>query len=150
MNNIKQKHIFTIGHSNRSLDEFVRILKRWEIEALLDIRSYPRSVRNPQFDREKLRALFPGLGIEYTWVQELGGMREGGYGEYMKSPEFEEGIVQLRAVAEKKRCAFMCAELKWRECHRSFVSESLFREGWEVVHLYDEREEERHAGLIGV
>ena len=149
LNNIEQKHIFTIGHSNRGLDEFVRILKRSGIGTVLDIRSYPRSKRNPQFDRKNLEALLPGFGIEYMWIKELGGLREGGYGEYMESPEFEEGMIQLRAAAEKSQCVFMCAELKWRECHRSFIAERLYRDGWEVVHLYDEREEERHAGLIG-
>jgi len=146
----EQKLIFSIGHSNRSLDELVRILKGREIGALVDIRSYPRSKRNPGVNREKLEALLPGLGIGYLWIKELGGMRRGGYEGYMDSQEFTEGISQLLEIARTKSCAFMCAELKWRECHRSFVAERLFRDGWDVVHIYDETEAERHAGMIGM
>ena len=145
----KPKQIFSIGHSNRQLDELVRILKGLEIEVLADIRSYPRSKRNPAFNRENLEALLPGLGIEYRWIKELGGLKVGGYEEYMWSEEFLEGISLLRDVASKERSAFMCAELKWRECHRSFVAEILFRQGWDVVHIYDETEVEKHAGMIG-
>lgn len=76
-------------------------------------------------------------------------MREGGYEEYMVSEEFETGIEELKKTAEAKIVAFMCAELKWRECHRSFVAERLYRDGFEVVHIYSETETEKHAGMIG-
>ena len=150
MNSKERKIIFSIGHSNRSLDELVRILKNHSILALADIRSYPRSKRNPNFNKEHLEALLPGLGIEYLWIKELGGMREGGYEEYMESGEFTEGIAKLIDKARQKPCAFMCAELKWRECHRSFVAEKLFRDGWDVEHIYGETEAEKHAGMIGI
>ena len=143
------KQIYSIGHSSRGLNELVRIMKGHGIEALIDIRSYPRSKRNPDFNRENLQILLPGLGIDYHWIKELGGMRERGYEEHYDSVEFERGISDLLKVAETKVCAFMCAELKWRECHRSFVAEKLFREGWEVVHIYSETEQEIHAGMIG-
>lgn len=149
MNSEKKKVVFSIGHSNRGLDELVRILKGHGIEALLDIRSYPRSKRNPGFNRENLEALLPGLGIEYHWIKELGGMRDRGYEEHFDSEEFERGISELLKTVENKISAFMCAELKWRECHRSFVAEKLFREGWEVVHIYSETEVEKHSGMIG-
>ena len=150
MNKTKEKLIYSIGHSNRGLDELVRILKDREVGVLADIRSYPRSKRNPDFNKENLQSLLPGLGIGYLWIKKLGGMREGGYEEYMESREFAEGVEQLAETAEKKCCAFMCAELKWRECHRSFVAEKLFRDGWDVAHIYDETEAERHAGMIGI
>ena len=149
MNSTIRKRIFSIGHSNRGLDELVRILKAHEIGALVDIRSYPRSKRNSNFNREHLEVMLPGLGVGYHWIKELGGLREGGYEEYMESQEFKEGLAKLFKTAESKLCCFMCAELKWRECHRSFVAEKLFRDGWEVVHIYDETEVEKHAGIIG-
>ena len=93
--------------------------------------------------------MLPGFGIEYRWIKELGGLREYGYEEYMESPEFNTGMELLIKTAESKLSAFMCSELKWRECHRSFVSERLFRAGWELLHIYDENEEEVHAGMIG-
>ena len=149
MSGASRKTIFSIGHSSRNLDELVRVLKDHGVGALADIRSYPRSKRNPNFNREHLEALLPGLGISYHWIKELGGFREGGYEEYMESGEFTEGIAKLLEIAAADSCAFMCAELKWRECHRSFVAERLFRDGWEVVHIYSETEAEKHAGMIG-
>jgi uncharacterized protein (DUF488 family) len=145
-----RKSIFSIGHSNRSLDELVRILKGREIGALVDVRSYPRSKRNSNFNREHLEVMLPGFGIEYRWIKELGGMRQDGYEEYMESEEFAEGLAKLFKTAESKLCCFMCAELKWRECHRSFVAEILFRDGWDVVHIYNETKVEKHAGMIGI
>lgn len=150
MNRALQKQIYSVGHSNRSLDELVRILKSRGVGALADIRSYPRSKRNPNFNKEHLQALLPGLGISYVWIKELGGMREEGYEEYIESGDFTEGITKLIEKATEKPCAFMCAELKWRECHRSFVAERLFQDGWDVVHIYDEKEAERHTGMIGI
>lgn len=149
LNSEKKKIVYSIGHSSRRLDELLRILKGRGIEALIDIRSYPRSKRNPDFNRENLSIFLPGLGIDYVWIKELGGMREEGYEEHFDSEEFERGITELLKVAESSVSAFMCAELKWRECHRSFVAEKLFQGGWEVIHIYDETETEKHSGMIG-
>ena len=148
MKNKTKLQIFSIGHSNRTLDEFVGILKQYGIEALADIRSYPRSKRNPHFDREALERDLPARGIEYVWIKALGGMREGGYEEYMNTPSFGDGLNILISAASEKMTAFMCAELDWRSCHRSFVSHALHARGWNVVHIYDENESEAHSGLF--
>ncbi|MGH7849691.1 MAG: DUF488 family protein [Thermodesulfobacteriota bacterium] len=140
--------IFSIGHSNRTLVEFIGILKGYGIETLADIRSYPRSKRNTHFDRESLERELPASGIEYVWIKELGGMREGSYEEYMNTPEFAAGLNALAALASGKKTAFMCAELDWRRCHRGFVSQALHSRGWDVLHIYDERESEAHSGLF--
>ena len=140
--------IFSIGHSNRTLVDFLTILKRYGVEALADIRTYPRSKRNPHFDSESLEKELPPNGIEYVWIKELGGMREDGFENYMNTSGFEEGFNTLVALAGEKRTAFMCSELDWRNCHRSFVSHALYSRGWEVVHIYDENESETHAGLF--
>ena len=140
--------IFSIGHSNRALDELITILKRYGIETLADIRTLPRSRRNPHFDRESLEKELPSSGIEYVWIKELGGMREWGYEGYMTTPGFEYGLNSLEAAASGKRTAFMCAELDWKSCHRSFVSHALHSRGWEIVHIYDENESETHSGLF--
>jgi len=130
------------------LGELVSILKHYGIEALADIRSYPRSKRNTQFDRESLERELPAAGVEYVWIKELGGMRGGGYEEYMDTPSFGDGLDVLIALASGKKTAFMCAELDWRRCHRGFVSQALHSRGWEVLHIYDERESESHSGLF--
>lgn len=144
----RKPRIFSIGHSNRELDEFAAILKHYGIEALADIRSYPHSKRNPHFDTEHLEKELPSRGIEYVWIRGLGGMREGGYEEYMKTAEFEEGLNTLKSLAREKKTVFMCAELDWRSCHRSFVSGALHKLRWEVVHIYDGNESESHSGLF--
>ena len=142
--------IFSIGHSNRTFGEFVSILKRYEIEELADIRSYPRSGRNPHFDRERLEKELPPLGIEYIWIKKLGGMRREGYGEYIKTFEFPEGLGALEASASGKKTAFMCSELSWRNCHRGFVARALHSRGWGVAHIYGLDECEIHSGLPGL
>jgi uncharacterized protein (DUF488 family) len=140
--------IFSIGHSNRALGELITILKRYGVETLADIRSYPRSRRNPHFDREALENELPAHGIEYAWINELGGLREWGYEGYMATPGFEYGLNSLETLASGKKTAFMCAELDWRRCHRSFVSRALHSRGWDVVHIYDENESETPSGLF--
>jgi uncharacterized protein (DUF488 family) len=146
--NEPRKQIFSVGHSNRELDKFVTVLKHYGIEALADIRSYPRSRRNPHFDGEVLEKELPAHGIEYVWINELGGLREWGYEGYMATPGFEYGLNSLEALASWKKTAFMCAELDWRSCHRSFVSRTLHSRGWDVVHIYDENESETHSALF--
>jgi len=148
-NNTDEHIIFTIGHSNREHPDFIRILKHYKIEVLVDVRSYPRSKRNTQFDGERLEAELQKNAIEYVWMKELGGMRPGGFEAYMKTEEFQEGLTELRLIASENRTVFMCAELRWRNCHRSLISGALFRKGCDVVHIYNEFESELHSELIG-
>ncbi|MEQ9618940.1 MAG: DUF488 domain-containing protein [Deltaproteobacteria bacterium] len=142
--------IFSIGHSNRTFDEFVGILTHYGIETLADIRSYPHSGRNPHFDKERLEKELPPLGIEYIWIKKLGGMRKEGYGEYMKTDGFSEGLGELESKAKGKKTAFMCSELSWRNCHRSFVARALHSRGREVVHIHNIDEAEIHSVLPGL
>ena len=142
--------IFSIGHSNRTFDEFVEVLNRFGIEALADIRSFPRSGRNPHFDRERLETELPSLGTYYIWIKNLGGMRKEGYTEYLKTADFSEGLAELESIANGKKTAFMCSELSWRRCHRRFVATALRKRGWEVVHIYNIEESELHSGLPGL
>jgi uncharacterized protein (DUF488 family) len=149
LNRISDKpQIFSIGHSNRELGDFISILKNYGIEVLADIRSYPRSKRNPHFDMEHLERELQAEGIEYIWLRGLGGMRESAYEEYTKTAEFEEGMHTLISIAGKKKTVLMCAELNWRSCHRSFISGALHKLRWEVIHIYDEGESETHSGLF--
>lgn len=77
-------------------------------------------------------------------------MRKEGYAEYMKTDGFSRGIKELINAASEKSTAFMCSELRWRECHRSFVSEALAARGWDVIHIYDANETEAHSTLPGM
>ena len=140
--------VYTIGHSTRSLDELIRLLRESAVERLADIRRFPGSRRYPHFSRESLAAELPNLGIEYVHVPELGGRRNPiadspntalrnqqfrGYADHMMTAEFREALDRL--LASTKTTAIMCAEaVPWR-CHRNFVADELLRRGHEVVHI---------------
>ncbi|MDI6708893.1 MAG: DUF488 domain-containing protein [Candidatus Thermoplasmatota archaeon] len=129
--------IYSIGHSNRSLEEFVAILKSYKIELLVDIRRFPTS-KFKQFKKENLAEALNMAGIEYKHLEELGGYR-GGYEDYMQSQKWEEGYEYLKKLSSKKLAAFMCAEKFPFRCHRRWIARKLNLEGWEVVHILNEK-----------
>ena len=136
--------VFTIGHSTRSMREFLNALKAHGIERLIDIRHFPVSRFNPQFNQAPLKAALEAAGIDYIWLPELGGYRKGGYLEHMKTEEFQRGLEKLQAYALQKRTAYMCAEVKWFKCHRRHVSDRLEEQAWQVIHIIDEKRVQRH------
>ena len=142
------KQLFTIGHSTRTIEYFVSLLKAHGVEELVDVRTIPKSRHNPQFGRENLRNSLRGKGIGYRWLgKELGGLRRAkkdsentgwenlsfrGFADYMGSAEFEGGLKKLQAIASKKNTAIMCAEaVPWR-CHRSLIGDAMTKKGWKV------------------
>ena len=151
--------IYTIGHSTRSSDEFLAILKAFAIELLADIRTVPGSRRNPQYDQKSLRSFLALNGIEYIHLPGLGGLRRPkkdspntgwinesfrGYADYMQSAEFEAAIEDLIARAAVARTAIMCAEaVPWR-CHRSLVGDALVARGIEVEDIMSEKSAKTH------
>ena len=154
-------NIWTIGHGNRSGDEFVQLLRQAGVECLVDVRSYPGSRRNPQFSREPLASLLANHGIQYKWEGEgLGGFRkpkadskhvalksEGfrGYADYMESAEFKQAIERLIEEAKQTKIACMCAErLPW-QCHRYLISDYLVTQDVTVVHLIAPGKTQEHA-----
>jgi len=142
-----EKQIFTIGHSTRSLDELVKVLKYYGIEVLVDVRHFPRSGHNPQFNKEVLEDKLPEIGIQYLWIEALGGFRKGGYEEYMKTKDFQGGLETLMDIAKQRPAAVMCAELLWFRCHRRLIASALRRRKWQVIHIYDEKKKEAHRAL---
>jgi uncharacterized protein (DUF488 family) len=143
--------VYTLGHSNRSFEDFLAILQAHRIETLVDIRSFPASRKWPWFNRESLERALPAAGIEYFWKKELGGRRKKlradspntglhepgfrNYADYMMTAEFRRGIEEVIALAEKKRTAVMCAEALYYRCHRMLVSDWLTAHGHTVLHL---------------
>jgi uncharacterized protein (DUF488 family) len=139
--------IFTIGHSTRPIEEFIELLRANHIRQLVDIRTIPKSRRNPQFSAENLSVSLGEAGIEYTHLKALGGLRRPrpdsvntgwrnasfrGYADYMQTPEFEAALDRAIDLARQKPAALMCAEaVPWR-CHRSLVSDALVVRGFEV------------------
>jgi uncharacterized protein (DUF488 family) len=140
----------TIGHSNRSLEEFLGMLQAHRIELLVDVRTVPRSRHNPQFNRETLPVSLAGAGIKYRHMPGLGGLRHPrkdsfntgwrndsfrGYADYMQTSEFAENIRELLALEDGHRVAVMCAEsVPWR-CHRSMIADALTARGVVVRHI---------------
>jgi len=147
--------VWTIGHSNMDIEVLIDVLKGASIEVLCDIRRFPMSRRNPQFNRDDLAASLAEAGIEYQHWPSLGGRRTPskdsinlglrdagfrGFADYMWTPEFDEALAALLELAEGKRVAVMCAEaVPWR-CHRSLLSDALLARGVEVRHVVGGKE----------
>lgn len=144
--------IWTVGHSTRTLAEFLELLTVNDIEAVADVRSYPGSRRYPQFNAEALSESLAQIGIDYKPFKQLGGRRRSrpdstntvwrsaafrGYADYMDTAEFREGIETLLNLARKKRTAIMCAKAVWWRCHRSMISDYLKAAGVIVEHIMD-------------
>ena len=155
----KNKMIWTIGHSTRTLEELIEMLHSFQIEMVVDIRSYPGSRRYPQFNKEAMEISLPENKIEYFHLGNLGGRRKShpgskntawrhqafrGYADYMETDAFKEAIKKLELIAEETRTAYMCSEAVWWRHHRSMVSDYLKVGGWKVMHIMDIGKEEEH------
>jgi uncharacterized protein (DUF488 family) len=143
--------LYTIGHSTRSIEELIDVLKAHEIQALVDIRAFPMSRRLPQFNRDSLEQTLPAAAIRYVWMKALGGYRKKSlddspnialrnqsfrnYADHMLSPEFEQAMSELVSLAGEVRTAYMCAERVYFRCHRMLVSDWLVAHGHEVLHI---------------
>lgn len=139
--------IYTIGHSTRSFEEFLHLLQAHGVQQVVDVRTVPRSRRNPQFNRETLPETLAEAGIAYVHLPELGGLRKPlpdsindawendsfrGYADYMQTPEFTAGLEHLLALARELSTTVMCAEaVPWR-CHRSLIGDALLARGHTV------------------
>lgn len=137
---MSQRTVFTIGHSTRSIEDFMSLLKQHQIGRLVDIRTIPKSRHNPQYAQENLERSLVRGGIEYTYLASLGGLRPAvkeshntawrntsfrNYADYMQTDEFANGLRELLAYSEADVVAIMCAEaVPWR-CHRSLVADAL-------------------------
>lgn len=146
----QSKTVWTIGHSTHSLDEFVAMLLSFNIERVVDVRSYPGSRKFPQFNKEALGVSLPANNIQYIHLKKLGGRRKvnpeskntswrhvafRGYADYMETNSFAEGIKEFIEIAQQQRTAYMCSEAVWWRCHRSMISDYLKADGWNVQHI---------------
>ena len=151
--------LFTLGHSNRSSEDFLALLRDAGVEILVDIRVRPRSARHPQFDEAALRALLEAAGIQYHWAgRQLGGLRQAapdsphralpeglrGYADHMQTELFRRSAAQLRQIMARGTTAVMCAERLPEDCHRRLLSDYLTLEGITVVHLIGPGESRPH------
>ena len=133
-----EKIIYTLGTSNRTREEFSGVLRRYAVEMVVDVRSFPTS-KFPHFQKEGLSLSLAEAGFGYYYLgKELGGYRKGGYEAYTQTLEYLVGMELLERMASRCRSAVLCAErLPWR-CHRRLIGRSLQERGWKVVHIIDE------------
>lgn len=152
--------IFTVGHSTLPIERFTAVLAAFGIERLADVRTVPRSRRNPQFNSDALRDSLRKEGIDYVPLGELGGLRKPradspnagwrnesfrGYADYMQTEQFAGGLERLIELSRDRRTAIMCAEaVPWR-CHRSLVADALLVRGIEVVEILSATGYREHA-----
>jgi|Deesub1362A_J573_1020465.scaffolds.fasta_scaffold00109_18 uncharacterized protein (DUF488 family) len=126
--------VYTIGYSGKSLENFIKELKREGIDMVVDIRAFPTS-KYESFKKENLKAFLHSEKIGYIHIPELGGFRKPSYEEYTKTEEFKVGLRKLMKIASSSNAVIMCLEKNPKSCHRRFISSSLESLGVEVVHL---------------
>jgi uncharacterized protein (DUF488 family) len=154
-----QGAVFTVGHSTLSIEDFAALLATYGIETVADIRTVPRSRRNPQFNADALPQALAAHGVAYVGLPGLGGLRKTskdspntgwrndsfrGYADYMQTPAFSEALDSLMNLARRKRVAIMCAEaVPWR-CHRSLVADALEVRGIPAVEILSKTSHRLH------
>ena len=156
----ERERIWTIGHSTRSIEEFIALLAQHGIRVLADVRLLPGSKRYPHFNNDALAESLGAHGIRYEHFRELGGRRRPrpdsrnaawrndafrGYADYMETAEFAAGVARLLSLASTVGpTALMCAEAVWWRCHRGLVSDYLKARGVEVLHIMDTKKADPH------
>jgi uncharacterized protein (DUF488 family) len=152
--------VWTIGHGTRTADALIELLRAHGIHRLVDVRTIPRSRRNPQFNREALPKTLREAGIEYAHRPGLGGLRRPrpdstntgwtnagfrGYADYMETEPFSQALEALLDLARDGATAIMCAEtVPWR-CHRSLIADALLARAIDVGHILDVTQAEPHV-----
>jgi uncharacterized protein (DUF488 family) len=142
--------VLTIGHSTRTLEDFISLLREYGVQKVVDVRTIPRSRHNPQFNLEELPKSLKAVGIGYVHMSELGGLRHSvsdsanmgwrslsfrGFADYMQKKEFKKSLTAMIELAKTERLVLMCAEaVPWR-CHRSLIADALSVRGVQVEHI---------------
>ncbi|RJR33425.1 MAG: DUF488 domain-containing protein [Desulfobacteraceae bacterium] len=153
--------LFTIGHSTRSIEEFLALLKEHRIQTVADIRSFPGSRKFPHFGKDKLETLLREEYVDYEWHKNLGGFRKKqgvespnaglsspgfrNYADYMATEPFRAAAMKLLQTAEKTRTAVMCAERLFWKCHRRILSDYLVTFDVDVIHILESGKIQAHA-----
>ena len=154
------RRLYTIGHSTRSLEDLLRLLRSSHIDCLADVRTVPRSRHTPQFNREALQVDLPNAALRYVHLPRLGGLRKSqgsespnggwrsagfrGFADHMQTEEFARGLDELWDLAAQCRTAIMCAEALYWRCHRALIADAFMVRGGTVSHILSEPKVEYH------
>lgn len=151
---MERRLLFTVGHSNRSIEEFIELLRFSDVSAVADVRSHPYSHRLPHFNRESISERLHDAGIAYVFLGEELGARRSESGCYVdgraeydlieQTPLFQSGLDRVRQGAERYRVALMCAEMDPVTCHRSVLIAKALRSEFEIRHIVSRDEIESH------
>jgi len=156
---MKEKKIWTIGHSTHSIEVFFKMLASFDVQTLIDVRSLPGSRKFPQYDKEALEISATDNNIHYLHLKDLGGRRKPsreskntawrlasfrGYADYMETKPFFDAVKHLELIASTSRTAYMCAEAVWWSCHRSLLSDYLKMNNWSVYHIMGVNKAQEH------
>lgn len=151
--------LWSLGHSNLELAQFLELLRAHALERIVDVRRYPASRRLPHFARDALALALPRAGVHYVHLAELGGHREArpdsvhtalppgpfrGYAEHMATAGFRGALAHLVELVRERRTAMMCAEARFGDCHRSLLCDRLVADGCTVVHVRRDAPDELH------
>ncbi len=152
--------LYTLGHSSRDWAEFIRVLAKFEIELVVDVRTVPKSKRNPQYNQNVMPPALKEAGIRYHHLRGLGGLRKPnpdshntgwrnaafrGYADYMQTADFETSLQSLLKLAVRRRTVILCAESVPWHCHRSLIADALVVRGVDVFHIMSETRSQPHA-----
>jgi uncharacterized protein (DUF488 family) len=144
--------VHTIGHSTRTLEVFIKLLKDHRIELIVDVRRWPASRRLPHFNRAALAESLKENGMDYLWRGDLGGFRKPlsdsvntawrvatfrAYADFMLTPEFNKIMNEVEPIAAERSAALMCAEAVPWQCHRQLLSDAFLIRAWSVRHIMD-------------
>lgn len=142
--------VWTVGHSTRSADEFIAVLRAHEIEWVADVRRFRGSRRYPHFAEQALAQSLGDAGIGYVGLEALGGRRRlppgplqmgwrntsfRSYAAFTWTDEFAAGLAELQDLVEAQRTAVMCSEVLWWRCHRALIADVLCVLGYPVLHI---------------
>ena len=157
--NVNSLAIWTVGHSTRTIEEFIDILQANQIEILVDVRHFPGSRKFPHFNKSAFHDALVAAGIRYEHLVELGGRRPvrpdshngawrnasfRGYADYMETQPFRDGVDRLLEIARAGRAAIMCSEAVWWRCHRSMIADYLKAIGVHVFHILGPKKAQEH------
>lgn len=151
---------FTIGHSTRSIEEFIDVLRSAQVKLVVDVRRLPGSRRYPQFNEDSLHESLHGAGVRFTRITDLGGRRPASkdvpfevnafwrnrsfhnYADYALGDAFQQGLAQLRDHGHEVRTCVMCSEAVWWRCHRRIIADHLLARDEQVIHLMNEGQQQ--------
>ena len=155
--------VWTVGHSTRPLADFLGLLAAYRIEVVADVRRFPGSRSQPQYQQATLSAALGSAGMDYLALPELGGRRRPapdtantgwrhpafrGYADHIDGEEFAGGLFELLMVARGLRTAVMCAEILWWRCHRRLIADVMVSLGARVTHIRDAKTAGTHRLMM--